>query len=122
MTVKECYEAMGGDYEGILSRMRKEERVIKFALKFLADKSYEELCSSLADGDMDTAFRAAHTLKGVSQNLSFTRLFESSHRMAEALRPGAQSGEDPAALLGEVTADYEVTASAIRKLQESVGA
>ena len=43
MTVKECYEKMGADYDSVMGRLRKDERVQKFLLKFLNDKSYELL-------------------------------------------------------------------------------
>ena len=65
MTVKECYDAMGADYEDVLGRLRKDERIQKFVLKLLNDKSYELLINSMEAGDMNEAFRAAHTLKGV---------------------------------------------------------
>ena len=47
MTIKECYQKMGGDYDEVFSRFRKDERIQKFVLKFLDDKSYELLCESL---------------------------------------------------------------------------
>ena len=50
MTLQECYAMFGGDYEGVVSRLRSEKTVKKFALKFLNDKSYELLCSSLEAG------------------------------------------------------------------------
>ena len=34
MTIKECYEVIGGDYEAVFQRMmRKEALIIKFAKK-----------------------------------------------------------------------------------------
>ena len=35
MSLKECYDKMGADYEDVLSRLRSEVLVRKFALKFL---------------------------------------------------------------------------------------
>ena len=32
MTIKECYEAMGGDYEDVLKRLMNEARIQKFAI------------------------------------------------------------------------------------------
>ena len=83
MTVRECYEAMGADYEDVLGRLRKDERIQKFVLKLLNDKSYELLMNSMEAGDMTEAFRAAHTLKGVCQNLSITALYHSSAELAK---------------------------------------
>ena len=43
MTVKECYEQMGSDYEGVLGRMGSEAMIKRFALKFLQDPSFNNL-------------------------------------------------------------------------------
>lgn len=60
----------------------------KFVLKFLDDKSMELLKTSMVEETYEEAFRAAHTIKGICQNLSFTRLYESSSALSEALRDG----------------------------------
>ena len=39
-------------------------------------------------GDVETAFRAAHTLMGICANLGFKALFELSYDITEALRAG----------------------------------
>lgn len=70
MTVKECYEQMGADYEGVLGRLRSEVLIKKFAKKFLDDGSFRSLKDNLVQKNGEEAFRAAHTLKGVCQNLS----------------------------------------------------
>ncbi len=115
MTVKECYTKLGGDYEGVVGRFRGEERVQRFALKFLSDSSYEELCQALEAQNVADAFRAAHTLKGVAQNLGFTPLYQSSHEMTEALRDGHPG--DVSALLQQIRADYEQTVAALNGLK-----
>ncbi|MCI9678683.1 MAG: Hpt domain-containing protein [Oscillospiraceae bacterium] len=119
MTLQECYAAMGGDYEGVMGRLRSERMVQKFVLKFLADGSYDLLLSSAAAADWQEAFRAAHTIKGVCQNLGFNRLYESSSELSEAMRDGKPLA-DPA-LLERVKEDYAATAGAIRALQEALG-
>ena len=119
MTLQECYAALGGDYDEVLGRLRSERMVQKFVLRFLEDKSYELLCSSMESGNYEEAFRAAHTIKGVCQNLDFTRLYRSSCQLSEALRNGF-TPEAPA-LAEQVKADYAQTVSAIRAFQESAG-
>ena len=119
MTVKECYDAMGADYEDVFGRLRKDERIQKFLMKVLNDQSFALLCNSLEARDMAEAFRAAHTLKGVCQNLSLTRLYESASEMSELLRNRQESGEDLEPILARVREDYEVTGSCIRGLQEA---
>ena len=116
MTVKECYDAMGADYEDVLGRLRKEERIQKFVLKLLNDKSYELLINSMEAGDMNEAFRAAHTLKGVCQNLSITTLYHSSAKLADRLRDGQEYGADVEPLLEQVKKDYTLAMECIRKL------
>lgn len=116
MTVRECYEAMGADYDGVASRLRTDERVQKFLLKVLNDKSFELLRTSLQERNMDEAFRAAHTLKGVCQNLSLDRLYVSSNEMAERLRGGQEYGEDIEPMFKQVEEDYNLTIRCIRQL------
>ena len=81
MTIKECYEAIGGDYEAVYQRMMKKDSLImKFTKKFLNDTSYKSLKDNLSGGNIEEAFRAAHTLKGVAQNLAFENsCFSSSY-------------------------------------------
>ena len=119
MTLQECYAAMEANYDDVLGRLRSERLIQKFALKFLDDPSYELLCASMESGDLDTAFRASHTIKGVCQNLGFTRLGQSSHELTEALR--ARDGAAAAGLLDRVKADYARTADAIRAYRRDQG-
>ena len=114
MTVKECYEMVGGDYEGVLSRLRKDERIEKFALKFLDDGSYQLLCDSLAAGNYDEAFRASHTIKGVCQNLGFDKLHVSADALTEKLRAKDTDGLE--AYIDCLKEDYAVTIQAIQGL------
>ena len=118
MTLQECYAALEGDYQGVLGRLTSERMVQKFALKFLNDGSYQLLISSMEEGNYEEAFRAAHTIKGVCQNLAFTHLAQSSSALTEALRSG-MSPEAPG-LLEKVKADYQRTVSAIQEFQASL--
>ena len=120
MTLQEGYAAMGGDYQGVMGRLSSERMVQKFVLKFLNDGSYDLLLRSMAEENWQEAFRAAHTIKGVCQNLDFTRLYRSSSQLSEALRNGF-TPEAPA-LAEQVKEDYARTTAAIRAFQESAGA
>ena len=120
MTLQECYAALEGDYQGVLGRLTSERMVQKFVLKFLDDGSYELLLRSMEEENWEEAFRAAHTIKGVCQNLDFTRLYRSSSQLSEALRNGF-TPEAPA-LAEQVKEDYARTTAAIRAFQESAGA
>lgn len=76
MNINECYQAMGADYEEVFGRLRSERLITKFVLKFPGDPSFSQLQSTLEEKNVEEAFRAAHTLKGVAQNLGFTPLYE----------------------------------------------
>ena len=119
MTLQECYAAMGGDYAGVTSRLPTERMVQKFVLKFLNDGSYDLLVRSMEAEDYAEAFRAAHTIKGVCQNLGFTVLYQSSSQLSEALRNGF-TPEAPARA-EQVAVDYKQTVEAIRTYQTSNG-
>ena len=108
MTVKECYEQMGSDYEGVLGRLGSEAIVKRFALKFLQDPS-------LAKNDGEEAFRAAHTLKGVCLNLGFDELFEVSAELTEKLRERKTAGSEE--LFQKVSQKYQKTVTAIQGLE-----
>ena len=115
MTIKECYEQMGANYEGLLSRLGSEALIKKFAVKFLADGSFQDLKTSLEAGEAEQAFRAAHTLKGICLNLGFDNLYKPSEELTELLRgreilPGSQEK------FAEVEAQYNRIVTAIQGL------
>ena len=114
MTMQECYEAIGGNYEDVLRRLPNEALIRKFTLKFLEDQSYLQLKQALKDKNYEDAFRSAHTLKGVCQNLSFDRLYEVSHELIELLRDG--TGEQPGIqeAMEKVTEVYELMIEEIK--------
>ena len=115
MTIQECYKAIGGHYEDVLGRLNNEALIRKFALMFLEDSSYMQLKQAMADKNYEEAFRSAHTLKGVCQNLSFDRLYEVSHNLTELLRD--RTGEQPGIpeAMEKVTEVYEMTIEEIKK-------
>ena len=94
MTFRECYEEFGLYFDAVLSRLINERLVQKFALKFLDDPSFGQLETALADKDAETAFRAAHTLKGICLNLGFSQLIEDVVNISEILRAGKLDGTD----------------------------
>ena len=116
MNIKGCYEAFGGDYDDVLARLSKEERVEKYILRFLDDQSFEQLKVALTEGNMELAFRAAHTLKGVAQNLSLTPIFEIDFELTETLRNYNSVDMDLA------KAQFEKTQEAYNKVIEVIKA
>ena len=113
MEVRACYEEMGSNFDEVLSRLGSEQMVQRFAIKFLNDKSYETLEAALKEKDVDSAFRAAHTLKGVCVNLGFDKLYEVSSALTEKLRAKELDGTD--VMFEKVKEQYDITVNAIRK-------
>ena len=137
MTVKECYEQMGSDYESVLGRMialknftgtstpsdyesvlgrmGSEAMIKRFALKFLQDPSFNNLKENLEKNDGEEAFRAAHTLKGVCLNLGFDELYEASAEITEKLRGKETAGSED--MFQKVEEKYQKTVNAIKGLE-----
>lgn len=114
MTIEECYNKFGGDYSGVLGRLSSEALIKRFLVKFLSDESYANIFKNLESGNNEEAFRAAHTLKGVCQNLGLDRLFVSANTVTDALRNGKNDVTDD--MLADLKADYELTVEAIKSL------
>lgn len=114
MNINECYQAMGADYEEVFGRLRNERLITKFVLKFPGDPSFSQLQSTLEEKNVEEAFRAAHTLKGVSQNLGFTPLYEATATLTEVLRAGNLPEDDN--MMNAVAKEYERTVAAIEQL------
>ena len=96
------------------SRLRNNALIIKLVKKFESDQSYAELKQGLADKDVEKAFRAAHTLKGICLNLGFSQLTEDVVNITEILRAGKLEGTDE--LFSKIQTTYENTVSEIKKL------
>lgn len=109
---------MESDYEDVVRRLISERLVQKFVLKFPDDGSFGVLLRSLECGAQEEAFRAAHTLKGMCQNLGFSKLGISSSLITEALRGGDMDGARE--LLERASKDYERTVEVIRAFQASL--
>ena len=108
MTIEECYRKLGGDYVELKSRLISEQLIERFMLRFPNDVTFQALCEAIGKGNREEAFRAAHTLKGLCQNLGFGALSASVVKMTEILRPVVpQIPQEAIALLPEVRRDYE---------------
>lgn len=88
MTLKEFYEEIHSDYNEIMGRLGNEMIIAKFVHKFENDKSYQMLNDAVEANDYEEVFRAAHTLKGVCQNLGFSNLFEPASELTDSVRNG----------------------------------
>ena len=115
MTLNEFYAAVGGDAKQVLARIPDERMVKKFARMYAADETMSQLHDAIDAGRWADAFRAAHTLKGVAQNLGFTRLQQAASALTEAMR-GDRPPAD-ASLLAAVDAAHGEVLEAIESLE-----
>lgn len=111
ISMREAYEKIGANYDDACARLMGDEMLARFALKFLDDESMDKLEAAMAAGDAESAFMAAHTLKGVSQNLGFNNLYEPALRGADAV-DGAREG------MHALQQQYAATMSALREAAE----
>ena len=115
MTLREFYEKIGSSIDPVLSLMGGSERIVgKFVRKFPNDPSAAELFRTFESKDFQTAFRMAHTLKGVCLNLGFDKLRESAAELTEALRDTV--ADNAPELLEEVRRNYDEVISAINEI------
>lgn len=108
-TLEQAYHELGADYEGVTNRLMGETLVARFVSKLFEDENFAKLGEALAAQDVEAAFVAAHTLKGVCQNLGFDNLYAPSSELTEVLRAGSLEGADE--LYTKVAAEY-------RKMEE----
>lgn len=122
MTIEQCYQKLHGDYAQVLQRLPSPSLVERFVVKFLGDDSFSSLCKAVEAGKTEDAFRAAHTLKGISANLGLEQLRSSASQLTELLR--GETGPMPVAaeeLMEQVRKDYALTVEAIEEFQASRG-
>ena len=113
MNTETFYEKIGGNYAETMGRLMTEERILRFVRKFPADGSFNALKDALDRSSQEEAFRAAHTLKGVAQNLGFTALYEKASAVTEVLRGGSL---DVTALMPDLESVYRLTVESISAL------
>lgn len=114
MGIKEFYSEIGSSYKDVADRLGSEDFILHFVLKFKEDENFDLLKAALKNGDTDTAFRAAHTLKGVAANLGFTVLYNAVSQITEALRNGDIASAK--GLFPNVSEKYTAVLKAAQKL------
>ncbi len=100
----------GMDVKSYLDRVMNNTALAKMLIgKFLQDQNMNQLRAAVAAQDWKAAEFACHALKGVTGNLSLTRLFALTHEQLCLFRAGAK--EEAAAMLAEIDEAYETAVS-----------
>ncbi len=95
--------------EGLTRCMNNEAFYLRLVDKWLASADLTVLKNALESNDLETAFKEAHSLKGVCGNLSLTPLYDVLVEMVEPLRARKEMDYAPlydklASLFGELKA------------------
>ena len=110
-------EAAGVDVDEALCRfMDNEALMMKFLLRFPGDGNFPQLRQAMAERDIGVAFQAAHTLKGVTGNLSLKGLYELISALVEDLR--GEDYETAAGKMAELEARYAHVTAALEELAQ----
>lgn len=72
--------------DGLMRCMGNEEFYFKLIRKVIEDKNFDALNSAIESGNLDLAFEAAHSLKGVLGNLALKPLYDPVFEITELLR------------------------------------
>ena len=114
MKLEELYQKIGGDLKDVKKRIPNEAMIGKFVRKYANDPTYNRLTAAVEAKNWKDVFIAAHTLKGVAQNLGFDRLQKSASALTEAVRGAVPLTDE--SLFEEVCKDQKEIVEAIEKL------
>lgn len=96
-SAQEVFAEYGADYSTTMKRVMNNEAMYVRLLGMLAeDDSIAKLDDALQAGNLQSAFLAAHTLKGVAGNLGLTPLYQALEKLVEPLRAEAARDDYPA--------------------------
>ena len=86
MTIEALASLGANTAEGLARCMNNEAFYLRMVGMALNDKGYDQLAESVAAGNLDAAFEAAHALKGILSNLSLTPILTPVTEATEFLR------------------------------------
>ena len=93
---KELFEAYGADYQDTMSRfMGNETMYLKFLKMLFQDDNLRKLVEAIDSGNLEAAFDAAHTLKGVVGNMGLTPLYKAVCDIVQPLRAREEREDYP---------------------------
>ena len=101
MLTLEKLKEYGADVDaGLDICMKNEDFYLKMVNLLISDNPVDKLKDAINAGDLDTAFDAAHALKGVAGNLCLTPILEPAKEITELLRVRTQM--DYSELVGKI--------------------
>lgn len=81
------------DVNGSIERFSgREDRYVKYLKRFGEDTNFKDMEEAVENGDVQAAFDACHTLKGLTGNLGFDGITDTVCEVCEILRAGSLDG------------------------------
>jgi len=115
MSLEQLYVIAGNNFDDVILRVPSEELLFKLLKMFLDDKSKSDLDKAVKENNSSDAFRAVHTLKGVTLSLGLSNLSEPCKALTEDLRAGS-FGKGWEENYKNVCTEYAKIIDAIREL------
>lgn len=106
LTIDQLREIGVQPEDGLQRCLNDEDFYLTLVKMVPADAGFQKLEESLAGGDLDAAFEAAHALKGVLGNLSLTPLLDPVVEITECLR--SRTEMDYAPLLETILKERDI--------------
>lgn len=117
MDIINFYESIGVSHLNILNRLGSPSLISKYLNIFAKDGSYIALQKSISEKDYTTAFRYAHTLKGICLNLELKPLTEAAVILSDSLRQFNPQNES--AIIEQFNILTDIYQSIIDKIEEA---
>ena len=95
LTIEKLNEFGANTNEALERCMNNEAFYLMLVEKELKDDSLERLDAALKEGNLDSGFEIAHSLKGVLANLSLTPLYDVVVEITELLRSRTDTDYSP---------------------------
>ena len=105
MTISDLIDFGADTQEGLKRCLNNEGFYLRMVKKMSVDANFQKLYDAMNAGDQDTAFAAAHALKGALGNLALTPIFAPVAELTELLR--AHAREDCTALVETIRQGQE---------------
>ena len=113
--IREKLEGVGIDVNDLMERLMGNMTLIsRFFKRFPDDASYERMVAGIEKGDVEEAFRGAHSLKGVCANLSMKRFLTVLNPLVDKLREGQLDGVP--VMLSAVDEEYRKVVTMIQDI------
>lgn len=117
-TISEYIRKLGTDVDGAVARFGGNiELYEKFVLRFTEDENFPKLKHAISESNKEEILFYAHTLKGVTGNFGFVRLYEISSDIVAKYR--ADDMESVRNLFPQLETAYEELIGVINDYKEN---